>query len=395
MSAVAISEPTTKAEYYSILTTKERELSESLGKTFFDSSRKSVEAIKEAGDALITAKKKLKGKFMYFCKYELPVDCSQDTIEGFMRVATFIDERPQLVKYNPTILIELSKKSTPPAIVEELTTLAETNQHQGVKVKDVKGKIAEAKKNIVNIKKGDIVEWQMRGKHDYTFGRVRSKSSDGITCRIESLDGRNLGEKATSQLSLCPVQKVHEGIIDTQALQIKLGQKVVISPYSTECQTFAGKTGVVMVRYPQRRTFTVDMGDLVRDFYWEELRLFKEEPTPPPTTEETELDDDDNDSDGIIDVKAEVIPENPLLPESPPTIDLKKLGWNEKRELLKELLKEMREEIYLPNQIELELEKLAEKSLKELDENFGNLDGSGVSQRTREQFVMVFIDKCL
>ncbi|WP_254175498.1 hypothetical protein, partial [Planktothrix tepida] len=263
MTTALIIEPQTKDDYYALLTPKQRELSKNLGEAFFSSSRRSVEAIKEAGDALIQAKKSFKNKFMYFCKYELPLNCSQDTIEGLMRLASIINERPSLAKYNPTILFELSRRSTPPEIVEEMTALAETNQHQEMKVKEVKAKIAEAKKTVITIKKGDIVEWQLSVK-GYTFGRVRSKSTDGIVCRIESLDGKNLGEKATKQLTLCPVQKQHEGISDTQALVLNLGQKVIVSPYSSDTQSFAGRIGTVMVRYPQRRTFTIDMGDKVR-----------------------------------------------------------------------------------------------------------------------------------
>lgn len=388
MSAVVVSEPTTKAEYYSILTTKEREISQSLGQTFFDSSRKSVEAIKEAGDALITAKKKLKGKFMYFCKYELPVDCSQDTIEGFMRLATIINERPQLIKYNPTILFELSRRSTPPEIVEEMTALAEKNQHQEVKVKEVKSKIAEAKKSVVTIKKGDIVEWQMSVK-GYIFGRVRSKTTDGLACRIESLDGKNLGGKATKQLTLCPVQKQHEGIPDTQALVLNLGQKVIVLPYSSDTQSYAGRIGTVMVRYPQRRTFTIDMGDKVREFFWEELKLLKEEPTPPTEEVEPTDVDDDKDSEDFIDVEAQVVKEPLSLPEAQPIFEVENLSWSEKRQLLKELLNEMRGGASLPkDDIDIQLDNLVEKTLTELDEITGG------SQNQRAQFALALVDKC-
>lgn len=382
MSSITISEPTTKAEYYSILTTKERELSQTLGKTFFDSSRKSVEAIKAAGDALITAKAKLNGKFMYFCKYELPMDVSQDTIEGFMRLATIINERPQLAKYNPTIIFEISKRSTPPEIVEELSALAESDEHQEVKVKDVKEKIAEAKATNIPIKKGSIVEWQMSVK-GFTFGRVRSKTTDGIACKIESLrNGKYLGEKATKQLSLCPVQKVHSGIVDTDALKVETGQKVIISPYETGTQQFAGMEGTVIARYPNRRTFTVQVGETIRDFFWEELKLLKEEPTPPPS-EEIESVDDENESQGFFDVEAQEINEKTS------NIDLTEMGMEQKRLLLKQLVKEMQSYyLYLPNSIINDLDNLVEKTRKEIHV-------IGESSGVRECFVAAFIDKCL
>lgn len=387
MTALAISEPTTKAEYYSILTTKERELSQSLGQTFFDSSRKSVEAIKEAGDALITAKKKLNGKFMYFCKYELPINCSQDTIESFMRLAAIINERPQLAKYNPTIIFEISKRSTPPEIVEELSALAESDEHQEVKVKDVKEKIAVAKQSIVSIKKGDIVEWQMSVK-GFTFGRVRSKTTDGIACKIESLNGKYLGEKATKQLSLCPVQKVHSGIVDTDALQVETGQKVIISPYETRTQQFAGMEGNVIARYPNRRTFTVQVGETIRDFFWEELKLFKQEPTP-IQSEKPELFTESDESQDFFDVEAkEIVNEVPLLPEPPSKFDLTTMGLKEKRELLKQLVQDMQPDLYLPEQIKIELNDLVEKTLKRINDEIGE------SRAVRERFIIAFIDKC-
>ena len=391
MTALII-EPQTKDDYYALLTPKERELSKNLGEAFFNSSRRSVEAIKEAGDALIKAKKSLKNKFMYFCKYELPLDCSQDTIEGFMRLATIINERPALAKYNPTVIFELSRRSTPVEVVEEMESLAELDQHKEVKVKEVKGKIAEAKKQTVTIKKGDIVEWQFDVK-GYTFGRVTRKSSDGITCRIESLHGKNLGEKATKLLNLCPVQTLHEGIVDTQALQLETGQKVIVSPYATYSQNLSGMTGVIIIRNPNRRSFTVRIGEIVRDFFWEELRLPKEEPTPPPTKEE---------SNNFIDVDAQVVNETPSLPEapqkigtsslpeSPLTIDLKNLGWSQKRQLLKELIKELQLGTALPkSEIEEALDQLVERTLQELDGILGS------SLKVREQFLIALVDKCL
>lgn len=273
------SEPTTKAEYHALLTPKERELSQQLGQAFYDGSRKSIEGIKEAGEALLLAKSKLKGKFDYFCKYELPLNISKDTVENFMRTATAIQQNPSLAKFNPTIIFELSKRSTPPKVVEEMKALAESDQHQDIKVKDVKAKIQEAKGNT--IKKGDIVEWQ----HDYkgyTFGRVKSKSPDGLTCKIESLTipPFSLGEKPTQFLRHCPIQKNNaENTISEYFARYKIepGAKVVIKPYTTQLQSLLGEVGTVIVRYPEKRIFSVQVKGVVKDFFWEELEHHEEE----------------------------------------------------------------------------------------------------------------------
>lgn len=269
---ISITEPVTKAEYYALLTPTELTLSKELGKNFYDGSRKSIEGIKEAGEALLEAKSKLKGKFNYFCKYELPLNISKDTIENFMRAAVAIKANPQLAKYNPTIIFELSKRSTPPEIVEEMSALAESNQHQEIKVKDVKKKIAEAKENT--IKKGDIVEWSDVTLKNYKYGRV-AKVSDGIV-KLQSLSGSPLGERPVKFVSRCPIQKQNSN----PSHDLIEGDLITVQPYCSWLQEYKGKTGKVIGIQPKKLLASILLDGSVLEFHWEEIEKVEQQVQP-------------------------------------------------------------------------------------------------------------------
>ncbi|WP_254175366.1 hypothetical protein, partial [Planktothrix tepida] len=126
-------------------------------------------------------------------------------------------------------------------------------------------------------------------------------------------------------------------------------------------------------------------------FFWEELKLLKEEPTPLPTEEEESTDVDDNkDSKNFIDVEAQEVKDaSPLsLPEAQPIFDVKNLSWCEKRQLLKELLNEMWGGSSPDDDVDVQLDNLVEKTLTELDEITGG------SQNQRAQFSLALVNKC-
>lgn len=399
------SEPNTKAEYHALLTPKERELSQQLGQAFYDGSRKSIEGIKEAGEALLSAKSKLKGKFDYFCKYELPLNISKDTVENFMRAATAIQQNPSLAKFNPTIIFELSKRSTPPEVVEEMKALTESDQHQEVKVKDVKAKIRdvkakiqEAKANVIKkdgivpeqyIKKGDIVEWQ----HDYkgyTFGRVKSKSTDGITCKIESLTipPFSLGEKPTKFLRHCPVQKNNsENTISDYfgRYKIELGAKVIIKPYTTQLQSLSGEIGTVIARYPEKRIFSVKVKGTVKDFFWEELEGYEEEQKEEDCSAVDVVETIDIEAEEVKEIeKSKIKSETVEIEDDEPLLNSEDLGSAsdyQLSDLLAKIALEMRTRISTSTQSQLD--PLVAQIWQEI-ENFS---------QQRQQILILLVDK--
>lgn len=361
-------QPTNKREYYETLTPEEIVFSQEAGKKFFQGARKTSEGIKEAGLALIEAKERFKGRFMLFCEFELPQKMSHDSIERLMRSAKMLQANPTLAKFNPTIIFEISKQSTPPEVIEEMQELAESDQPIGVK--EVREKIKEAKTKTPEgyIKKGDLVEMQYPVK-GWNYGRVVSKSSDGIVCKIQSLDGQSLGEKPTKSLNLCPVQKINPNCVGEG---VELNQRVMVRPYTTELQPFNGSEGEIIFRDEKRRQFTIQFdGSIIKDFHWEEVELVVEE-IPTET---------------IIDIEAVKVTETEQI-ETPSNIDLKAMSRKQKGRLLKELVKEMQLGSSLISHTEFEaVNDLVERTL-------GKMDDLGFSQNLREQFIIVFLDKC-
>jgi len=374
MTAAIVTEPTNKREYYSLLTEKEATISKDCAERFLTGSRKASEGILEAGEALIKAKKELgHGKFLWFCQYELPVKCSQDTIHNFINTAKLIKQNPALAKFNPSIIFQLAKPSTPTEVVEEMKTLAETDQHQNVRFKDVQQKVKETKANT--IKKGDIVEWSDVTLKGYKYGRV-VKIADGIV-KLQTFSGMSIGERPVKFVSKCPIQKQNSNPSDN----LEEGDLVTIKPYCSWLQEYQDQKAKVINVQPKKLLATVLLEDVelktVLEFHWEEIEKI---------IEEQQLVD-------VIDVEAtEITPENVVsndaVTEAPLDIDLKKLDWGQKRQLLKELLKEMELVTYIPKAINNELDKLVEKTLSEMDD----LD---LSQQMREKFIIAFLDKCL
>ena len=374
MTAAIVTEPTNKREYYSLLTEKEATISKDSAERFLTGSRKASEGILEAGEALIKAKKELgHGKFLWFCQYELPVKCSQDTIHNFINTAKLIKQNPALAKFNPSIIFQLAKPSTPTEVVEEMKTLAETDQHQNVRFKDVQQKVKETKANT--IKKGDIVEWSDVELKGYKYGRV-VKIADGIV-KLQTFSGMSIGERPVKFVSKCPIQKQNSNPSDN----LEEGDLVTIKPYCSWLQEYQDQKAKVINVQPKKLLATVLLEDVelktVLEFHWEEIEKI---------IEEQQLVD-------VIDVEAtEITPENVVsndaVTEAPLDIDLKKLDWGQKRQLLKELLKEMELVTYIPKAINNELDKLVEKTLSEMDD----LD---LSQQMREKFIVAFLDKCL
>jgi hypothetical protein len=66
------------------------------------------------------------------------------------------------------------------------------------------------------------------------------------------------------------------------------------------------------------------------------------------------------------------------------------MGLKQKRELLKELAKEMQSDfLYLPAEIIVDLDNLVEKTRKEINDQIGE------SRGVRERFVITFLERCL
>lgn len=368
-TATAI-QPSNKREYYQSLTPEEVTFSQETGKKFFAGARKTSEGIKEAGLALIEAKERFKGKFMLFCEFELPQKMSHDSIERLMRSAKMLQANPTLAKFNPTIIFEISKQSTPPEVVEEMQLLAESDQPIPIGVKEVQQKIRTAKNKTPEgyIKKGDLVEMQYPVK-GWSYGRIVSKSTDGIVCKIQSITGESLGEKPTKSLRLCPVQKINPSSVNEN---IELNQRVIIKPYTTELQPLNGSEGKVIFRDEKRRQFSVQIGDMVKDFHWEEIELI------PDATEV------------IVEVQAVEITETETLPN----INLKGMGRKQKNQLLKELLKDLQLGSSLASESELEaVNDLVNATLQKMEDL--EMEDLAFSSSLREQFVVIFLDKCL
>lgn len=377
-------EVTTKAEYYASLTPSDKVFSQEQSRNYYRGSQSAAQGIKEAGLALIAVKNRLNGRFMDFCKFELP-GVSHDTVENFMRVAKMVEGNPSMAKYNPSFLFELSRKSTPSEVVQEMQAIAaSSDETPNISVRELKEKIKEVKAandlNAVNpklsnsrpkgyIKKGDLVELQFAVK-GWDYGRVVSKSSYGIVCKIQSLNGESLGEKPTKSLNLCPVQKINSNCVGEN---VELNQKVIVRPYTTELQPFNGSEGKVIFRDEKRRQFSIQFGEMVKDFHWEEVELI------PEATE------------AIVEVQAVEITEvEPNEIKAPSNIDLKTMSMKQKGQLLRELVKEMQSFNFglIPRVDSKEIDDLVEKTL-------ARMDSLEFSQRSREQFIVVFLDKCV
>lgn len=297
-------EPTNKREYYDSLSAKEAEISKDCGKRYHSGAIKFSDGILEAGTALIEAKEKLgHGKFMQFCKHELGDRVSHDTIENLMRSAKAIKANPTLIKFNPSAIFTLTKSSTPPEVVAELTAKAEAGEPIP-SVREIKETIAEAKTQTPNIKKGDLVEWQDVDLKGYKYGRVARKSTDGITVKLQNLSGMPLGERPTKFVSLCPVQKVNE---DSVSFSQKLteGDLFIAKPYCSWLQKYAGKTGKAISLNPKKFSVTLMFDDGIQEFHWEEIEKeeiekIEQQQEPQKTQSEEEA---------IIDVEATEIAE--------------------------------------------------------------------------------------
>ncbi|WRH66959.1 MAG: DUF3102 domain-containing protein [Planktothrix sp. GU0601_MAG3] len=335
------------------------------------------------GQNLLRAKKICKhGEFLDWLKACFA--WSEDTATRQMRLAEKFQDTPGITRFTPTVAYQLSQKSCPDVILEQAIALLDAGEKvTNETVKELKQSVVEEPTNLnaANpklskatrpegyIKKGDLVEMQYPVK-GWSYGRVVSKSSDGIVCKVQSLDGQSLGEKPTKSLSLCPVQKINPNCISGN---IELNQRVAARPYTTELQPFNGSEGKVVFRDEKRRQFSVQFGDMVKDFHWEEVELIPNE----PTTETT------------IDIETVDVTETEQN-ETPSNIDLKIMSMKQKGQLLKELVKEMQSfnQGLTPQMVSKEIEDLVEKTLVQMD----NLE---FSQRSREQFVIVFLDKCL
>ncbi|BBD56510.1 diguanylate cyclase [Planktothrix agardhii NIES-204] len=329
------------------------------------------------GQNLLRAKKICKhGEFLDWLK--ACFSWSEDTASRQMRLAEKFESMPGITRFTPTVAYQLSQKSCPDVILEQAIALLDAGEKVTTEtVKELKQSVAEEPINLhaVNpklskttrpegyIKKGDLVEMPYAVK-GWSYGLVTKKSTDGIACTIQSISGESLGEKPTKSLSLCPVQKVNPNCISEN---IELNQRVTIKPYTTELQPFNGSEGKVIFRDEKRRQFSVQIGDMVKDFHWEEIELI------PDATEV------------IVEVQAVEITETETLPN----INLKGMGRKQKNQLLKELLKDLQLGSSLASESELEaVNDLVNATLQKMED-------LAFSSSLREQFVVIFLDKCL
>ena len=244
------------------------------------------------GRNLIQAKKLLKhGEFVNWLK--ICFAWSEDTANNQMQLARAFENNPNIAKFKPTVAYQLAQKSCPDLVVEQAIALLESGNEVTVNtVKELKQaakieaiepaklepEIKPEKPAKTGINKGDIVEWQFQTK-GWNFGRVKSKSTDGITCKIESLTGEYLGEKPTKFLSLCPVQKVNKDAISKDEINhLQPDTKVVVLPYTTELKPFDGMVGIVIARYPEKGLISVKIDNTFREFHSIELELLEERP---------------------------------------------------------------------------------------------------------------------
>ncbi|MGL4498568.1 MAG: DUF3102 domain-containing protein [Planktothrix sp.] len=336
------------------------------------------------GQNLLRAKKICKhGEFLDWLKACFA--WSEDTATRQMRLAEKFQDTPGITRFTPTVAYQLSQKSCPDVILEQAIALLDAGEKVTTEtVKELKSESKGHDLNAVNpklssknirpeghIKKGDLVEMPYPIK-DWTYGIVTKKSTDGIACVIQSLNGESLGEKATKSLILCPVQKINPNCISGN---VELNQKVIIKPYTTELQPFNGSEGKIIFRDEKRRQLTIQFdGSIIKDFHWEEVELVKELAEEIPT--EVTID---------VEAVAVNIPEV----ETPSNI-LKGMTQKQKGQLLKELVEDMKSfnQGLIPQVVSKELEDLVEATLKKMDD-------LELTQRSREQFIITFLDKCL
>ena len=309
--------------------------------------------------------------------------CSHDTINNFINAAKLIKQNPTLAKFNPSIIFSLAKPSTPPELIEEAKQIAEADQSLSVAdLKEMRQKALTTSKP--QFKKGQFVEFFYIDST--VLGEIDAVFTKDLSYRIKKLHGPFYkGKISEKDLTLCPVQTRQNTYFDFHNIP-QPGSKVLLKPIGSVLQTRSNEVFIVKANLNEGVMLQDEKGKNIFA-HWTELdRPPVEEPKPSEVVVNTQVIDVET----IETVEEEPQNEIPSLPETPLTIDLKKLGWSQKRQLLKELIKEMQLGSALPkSEIEEALDQLVERTIQELDENFGS------SQRTREQFLIALVDKCL
>jgi len=374
MKATSLTSPfeiegfTDKEDFYKSLTPKKSEQLKELELDTVQSVSNDIQLKIRIGQNLLKAKKLCKhGEFLDWLK--ACFSWSEDTASRQMQLAKKFQDTPGITRFTPTVAYQLAQKSCPDVILEQAIALLDAGEKVTTEtVKELKQSKNSRPEGY--IKKGDLVELQYEVK-GWNYGRVVSKSSDGIVCKIQSITGVSLGEKPTKSLSLCPVQKINSNSVQEN---IELNQRVTVKPYTTQLQPFNGSEGKVIFRDEKRRQFSVQFdGSIIKDFHWEEVELI---PDPKPT--ET-----------TIDVEAvEVTEKTTEIETETPNINLKEMGRKQKNQLLKELLKDLQLGSSLISQAELEaIDDLVSSTLERMED-------LAFSSSLREQFIIVFLDKC-
>ncbi|HBK22883.1 MAG TPA: hypothetical protein DDZ60_10385 [Planktothrix sp. UBA10369] len=374
MKATSLTSPfeiegfTDKEDFYKSLTPKKSEQLKELELDTVQSVSNDIQLKIRIGQNLLKAKKLCKhGEFLDWLK--ACFSWSEDTASRQMQLAKKFQDTPGITRFTPTVAYQLAQKSCPDVILEQAIALLDAGEKVTTEtVKELKQSKNSRPEGY--IKKGDLVELQYEVK-GWDYGRVVSKSSDGIVCKIQSITGVSLGEKPTKSLSLCPVQKINSNSVQEN---IELNQRVTVKPYTTQLQPFNGSEGKVIFRDEKRRQFSVQFdGSIIKDFHWEEVELI---PDPKPT--ET-----------TIDVEAvEVTEKTTEIETETPNINLKEMGRKQKNQLLKELLKDLQLGSSLISQAELEaIDDLVSSTLERMED-------LAFSSSLREQFIIVFLDKC-
>jgi Protein of unknown function (DUF3102). len=349
MKATSLTSPfeiegfTDKEDFYKSLTPKKSEQLKELELDTVQSVSNDIQLKIRIGQNLLKAKKLCKhGEFLDWLK--ACFSWSEDTASRQMQLAKKFQDTPGITRFTPTVAYQLAQKSCPDVILEQAIALLDAGEKVTTEtVKELKQSKNSRPEGY--IKKGDLVELQYEVK-GWNYGRVVSKSSDGIVCKIQSITGVSLGEKPTKSLSLCPVQKINSNSVQEN---IELNQRVIVKPYTTELQPFNGSEGKIIFRDEKRRQFSIQFdGSIVKDFHWEEIELI---PEPSETT---------------IDIQAVEIAETKTTDETPSNIDLKTMTQKQKGQLLKELVEDMRSfnQGLIPQMVSKEIEDLVEETLK-------------------------------
>ena len=264
-----------KTELYASMSEETAFFVKEAAKTIKARTKTLMEQIVLNGNDLLIIKDKLNhGQFTTWLGLEF--QWSEDTAQGFMRVAKEAKINPTVFKLQPSVAYEYCRKNFPEAAKQEIDKRVEAGEPVTVKdIKEIKSKTkAEAEpkpeKLPPKLKKGDIVEWDDMPLKNHYFGRIKSIATDGLTVKLVSLSGMPLGEKLKKFVTLCPIQKLPE--FNTFHNNLDHGDFVKLNPFRNCHQQLKGQTLKVSWNDPKKCAAMVILPQGgIAEFKWEEL----------------------------------------------------------------------------------------------------------------------------